>query len=333
MKIVLLICFTALSFSAFAQPKINGVALEAPPKEVDESWTIGVKQINANYVAVIPFGFSREGNASVGFNYDRQWWGEKEIGTRVNIKQAKENKLKVMLKPHLWIAGSGWVGEFGFETDDEWELWEKELTEYILFYARIAEEMDVEIYCLSTELKRSVNERPEYWINVISEVRKVYKGKLTYCSNWDNYENVTFWDKLDYIGISGYFPLVEKATPSVAELKLAWVGVKEKLEKTSKSVNRPILFTEYGYRNIDFATWKAWEVEYKKNGAEHVNNEEQVNAYQALYESLWHEKWFAGGFLWKWYLRETRFDPQQNTDWTPQNKPVEKVIREAYRVK
>ena len=47
----------------------------------------------------------------------------------------------------------------------------------------------------------------------------MYSGKLTFGANWYlEYEDVTFWDDLDYIGIQAYFPLTKKENQGVDEL-------------------------------------------------------------------------------------------------------------------
>ena len=49
----------------------------------------------------------------------------------------------------------------------------------------------------------------KYWIELIQKVRAVYQGQLTYAANYDNYQEVDFWEHLDFIGINAYFPLRE----------------------------------------------------------------------------------------------------------------------------
>ena len=60
----------------------------------------------------------------------------------------------------------------------------------------MAEEEKVDIFCIGTELEKFIEHRPAYWRELIAEVRKVYKGKLTYAANWDEYKRVPFWDAL-----------------------------------------------------------------------------------------------------------------------------------------
>jgi len=61
-----------------------------------------------------------------------------------------------------------------------------------------------------------------------------------------------------------------------------------------------------------------------------VNLEGQVNATQALFDEFWKEEWFAGGFIWKWFHAHERVGGEQDSQFTPQNKPVEETVRQFY---
>ena len=67
----------------------------------------------------------------------------------------------------------------------------------MLTYAAAAEEGNAELLCIGTELEEFVKKRPQYWRKLIQEIRGVYKGKLTYAANWDEYQQVPFWDAVD----------------------------------------------------------------------------------------------------------------------------------------
>lgn len=310
--------------------KINGVSLVSPPRAIDAKTMGQVNRINAEWVAVIPYGFSRAGQPSVSFNKGGQWWGERMEGTRKLIEYAQENELKVMLKPHVWVMGEGWTGDYTLETEAEWEVWEKDFSKYIVSYATIADSMNVEILCIGTEYRTPAKERPEFWKKLITEVRQVYDGKITYAANWDNYTNITWWDQVDYIGIDAYFPLVEGDSPSVQEIKDGWTPIKKELSSFSKKWEKPILFTEYGFQSANGAAGKHWEVD--QNDAAKANQEVQSNAYEATFQALEKEDWYLGGFLWKWHfsLNKDRIRP---TTWTPQNKKAEQTIAKWYSKK
>ena len=157
--------------------------------------------------------FQEKGEPQVSYDSDRQWWGERTEGTIKLIEYAKQENLCVMLKPHIWVLGQGWCGEFNLDTEEEWKVWENNYRSYILHFAMIADSFDVEMICIGTEYRIPARERPEYWKQLIREIKEVYKGEITYAANWDNYENISWWNQLDYIGIDAYFPIVNSQNP------------------------------------------------------------------------------------------------------------------------
>lgn len=307
--------------------KINGVNFVSTRSAINSNHIIPIKEVNANYLAAIPYSFTRGNSPEVFFDTEGQWYGETIDGTINIIQEAKKKGLKTMIKPHIWVRGQGWAGEFELSNEDDWLKWEKQFDNYILTYAKLADSLNVELFCMATEFRMVVRKRPQYWENLIDKIRKVYKGKLTYAANWDNYTAVTFWDKLDYIGIDAYFPLLHETTPSTESLEEAWKPVKDSLHYLSKKYNRPILFTEYGYQSVDFGAGKHWEIDHSNSV---VNQETQKNAYEALYKAFWGEDWFAGGFLWKWFPNHESAGGVNNKRFTPQNKSVQQVIKEYY---
>lgn len=324
--IISLIGLSAWLLNSEPTEKINGVSLVSPPRQIESTKLDELKAINAGWVAVIPYGFSESGKGNVTFDHDRQWWGEKTKGTGQLIRFAKERGLKIMLKPHVWVRGEGWTGDYTLSTEEDWKVWETDFSRYILNHARIADSLDVEMLCIGTEYRTPAKERPEFWRGLIKKVRNEYSGKITYASNWDNYMNITWWDEVDYIGIDSYFPLAEGDSPSLEEMKAGWIPLKTDLEEFSKRWMKPILFTEYGFQSVKGGAGKHWEVD---KAIENADMEVQSKAYEATFQSLWNEPWFAGGFLWKWHLT-TRGAERNKTRFTPQGKPAENVISKWY---
>ncbi len=302
--------------------KIHGVNFVSTNNSVTPENFKSLEKINANWVAIIPFSYMKDNDATVYFNSSWQWFGETPEGTVNYIQSAKANKLKTLIKPHIWPA-NGWIGELDFKTDQEWGKFEETYQTYILTFAKIAQEQQAEMFCIGVELKKIVRKRPQYFIKLIKEVKKVYKGQITYAANWDNYQNITFWNDLDHIGIDGYFPISIDKTPSVEKAIEKWSSINTELEEFSKKLKKPILFTEYGYRNIDYAGKQPWIDDQQPS----LNNEAQSNLYSAFYESIWKKKWFTGGFLWKWYPNHSTSGGKNNNRFTPQNKPVEEIIK------
>lgn len=327
LSIVAYLSFNGRSIAApQSKVPINGVSLVSPPQKVSPSLFGGVEKTYANWVALIPFGFSRKGQPNVSYDHERQWWGERSDGTCELIKCSQDYDLKVLLKPHVWVMGQGWPGEYDLTTEEDWQVWEQGYRKYILNYARIADSMKVDMFCVGTEFRIAGVKREAFWRKLIQEVRQVYQGPLTYASNWDNYDKIQFWDELDYIGIDAYFPVSEEPAPTVAELEAGWQPIKKELERFSKQVDRPMLFTEYGYQSLMGTAGKHWEID---KGSDAINMQAQADAYQALYNVFWDESWFAGGFLWKWHLRKDYGGPA-NGAFTPQGKTAESVIKSHF---
>ena len=330
----LLVVFSLLVLGAVAmvlQPvkdtiRINGASVVNPPRKITSEKMGEVKRINAGWVALIPYAFSRDGEPQVSFDHSNQWWGEHTDGNSQLIQYAHNHGLKVMVKPHVWARGAGWVGDFDLETEEKWQIWERDYTKYILNHAIKADSMNVELFCIGTEYRIPAKERPQFWRSLIKQVREVYKGKITYASNWDNFQNITWWDEVDYIGVDAYFPLAEGRHPTVEEIKKGWQPIKQILSVFSEKWNKPILFTEYGFQSANGAAGSHWEVDKSESSA---NPQLQADAYEATFQALENEEWWAGGFFWKWHFT-SRYGRWRGTEWTPQNKPAEEVIARWY---
>lgn len=212
-------------------------------------------------------------------------------------------------------------------TEEDWQVWEKDYEKYILDYVALAHALQVEIFCIGTEYRIAVKERPDYWRQLISKARKIYNGKITYAANWDNYRNIDFWQELDYIGINAYWSLSANKTPTAEELAKAWQPIKNELSDFSKQNNKPVMFTEYGYQSIDYAANGHWNL---SADSLQVNTIGQANAYEALYQVFWQESWFAGGFLWKWFPGHLNAGGMDNKRFTPQRKHAEKTIQQHF---
>lgn len=329
-KVLLVLCIIMHVQPVSSQTlPMKGITLVAPPSPIGQAEMDALKKVNTEWIALVPFGFSKGINhPKLRYNLDGQWWGEKEDGIIECIRLAHINNIKVMLKPQVYIHGS-WVGDVAFDNEADWKEWEDRYSEFIHFYAKLAADNDVELFCVGTEYKLAVQQRPEYWKRLIAEIRSYYNGKLIYSSNWDGYDKVPIWDELDYIGISAYFPLTQQKTPNKNNLVKKWKPVKKKLKKFSEAHNKKLVFTEYGYLSIDKCAWKSWELE-KGVKQKPINQKAQANAYHALLKTFMKEEWWGGGFLWKWFPDGMGHEGYPERDYTPQGKLSEDVIREWY---
>ncbi|WP_299013150.1 glycoside hydrolase [uncultured Polaribacter sp.] len=305
--------------------KINGISFVAARDSISKKHIIPVQKAQGNFVALMPYSYIRNiAIPKIEFNTHREWFGETENGLLQYGKEFKKVGIQIMIKPHLWLRRGGFTGDLKPTTEENWRLLETSYKRYIITYAKAAQNLNASILCIGTELEEFVKERPDYWLNLIKEIRGIYKGKLTYAANWDEYKRVTFWSELDYIGIDAYFPLSDKKSPTIAEYELGWKRHKDEIKRIQQKFNKPILFTEYGYRSIDFNGKEPWQANRVQGN---VNLQAQSNALQAIHNQFWQEEWFAGGFIWKWFHRHNKVGGASNNRFTPQNKPAEKLLR------
>ncbi|AUC75167.1 glycoside hydrolase family 113 [Olleya sp. Bg11-27] len=311
--------------------KINGVSFVAHRDSITQKNIDPLVNINANYASIMPFGVIKDlAHPEISYGSERQWFGETKIGGKQYVKALKKDNIKIMLKPQIWV----WRGEFtGFITmksEADWKILETTYSKYILEFAQVAQDSNAEIFCIGTELEKFVEQRPDYWTDLIKKVRAIYKGKLTYAANWNEYLKTPFWEQLDYIGIDAYFPVSDSKTPTIEECLAGWVKHKKNIKAFSEKYGKPILFTEFGYRSIDYAGKAPWTVDRIESK---VNLDAQSNTTKALFQTFWKEDWFAGGFVWKWFINHDRVGGIENNRFTPQNKPAEQVIKSQYNIK
>lgn len=324
-----ILCLLQFSCSSQATKKINGVSFVASREEVAQEHIDAVLAVHANHAAVMPFGFIRNiSSPQIIHNTDRQWFGETKMGAKQYVDMLHKNGISVLIKPQIWISQGEFTGTLKMDSEEDWKLLEASYEDFIVTYAELAEETKADIFCIGTELEQFVKNRPRFWSELIAKIRKVYKGKLTYAANWDEYTRTPFWDEIDYIGIDAYFPLSEDKHPTKEGLKKGWQKWKPAMAALSKEKGKPVLFTEFGYRSMNYTAKKPWLVD--RHEAE-VNLEAQVNATQTIFEEFWTEDWFAGGYVWKWFIAHEKAGGAEDNRFTPQNKPAEKILKEWYQ--
>lgn len=310
-----------------ASKKINGISLVASRDSLNPKEITPILDINANATALMPYAFlNTERAPKLYFNQKRQWYGETAEGIEQAVKLLHKKDLQVMIKPQIWLRNGNFTGDLDLKTEENWKKFEKDYHDFILLYAKIAAKNNAEYFCIGTELFGFVKERPVFWRNLIAELRNFYHGKLLYAENWDKVNQVNFWIELDYIGVDAYFPISEKASPSEKEIADGWEDHLDQLENLSDKYGKKILFTEYGYRSNDFALKEPWNSSRRNNSP---NHNLQARALKVVYEKIWGQNWFAGGFLWKWHQHENS-GGLENDRFTPQNKPAEKVVKNYY---
>lgn len=309
--------------------KQKGVCWVASRQPIGALEIEALAKTNTRWISQTPFAWqSGAADPTISMNTSNKgWWGESDEGIEVTTRIAKEKGIQTMLKPHLWVR-NGWPGDIAMKTEEDWQLWFQQYETFILHYARLAQQNQIEILCIGTELQQTT-ERDADWRNIIQKIREVYGGKLIYAANFhDEFEKVQFWDELDYIGIQGYFPLASLNKPSLETLKKGWEKPMAALLAVYKKFSRPIIFTEVGYRSSEDAAIEPWKWP-QQNADVKSCVETQALCYQAFFETVWQKDWVAGAYFWKWYPH----GPQRmaEIDFTPQGKLAETVLTRYYK--
>jgi hypothetical protein len=245
------------------------------------------------------------------------------------IERAHSLGLKVLLKPHLDLSHdpAHWRGEIGsvFATQAEWKAWFESYAAMINQYAVLAETHGADMFCAGTELQGTTS-RAEDWRAVLAGIRSRFYGPVVYAANHSGEETgLTWWDAVDIIGVDGYYPLAEAPRPTLDELKSAWVPLRERLAGLASRWNKPIVFTEIGYRSISGTASHPWDWQIQGT----VDLLEQATAYLAVKESFEGLSWFAGLFWWSWGTDPYEGGPC-DVNFTPHDKPAEAVVRTWY---
>jgi hypothetical protein len=242
----------------------------------------------------------------------------------------------------------------------------------LLQNARLAQQSGAGILLIGTELGGLITGEPRfrpYFVDMIDSVRKLYGGKLTlatqvsthvdgydspngpgcidrktgrnWCMSTDEASFVTFWDKLDYVGIDAYANLTSASHPTVDQLRAAWHHDKDgrdflgKVEAIARKGGKPLLITEMGAASVDGAQecMGCWGT------GTPVNNEIQARIYEASIDAICEDATamnLAGILLWSVdAFPDTQAKQAPNgidpTGFTFQGKPAEQFVRAAFR--
>jgi len=167
------------------------------------------------------------------------------------------------------------------------------------------------MFCVGTEFTRLSIEKPDYWRSLIREVKSVYSGKITYAANW--------------------YKEYEEENPEVVELSEGWKKHLPAIKSVQERYNRKVLFTEMGYKSASDGAIKPWEwIDYSSDHSCIYSLETQANCYQAFFESVWGQDWFAGVHLWQFRGDFKDRKGKINVDFNPQGKPAEGVITKGF---
>lgn len=249
------------------------------------------------------------------------------------VERAHEKRVKVCLKPMLNSEDGMWRAHIGFpdlnmsDMDIYWKEWFKSYTAFLLHYAELAEELNCEMLCIGCEML-GTEHRKEDWTTLINTIRKVYKGKLVYNTNHGHEDSAEWFDKLDYIGTSAYYPVGAQGITREQMMK-EWEKIKWRLNAIAEDRKKKYIFMEIGCRSAKNCSTMPWD--FSDLNTE-WNEEEQALFYETCLNTFLPEKNFAGVFWWDWgtFMYSDRESAEKNIGYDIHLKAAEQVVKNKY---
>lgn len=203
---------------------------------------------------------------------------------------AHDRGMRVFWKPAVNCLDGTWRARISFFDQDvpcetKWSGWFASYQAFQLHFAALAQQAGADMLILGCEMTQAERREAE-WRRLIAAVRSVYAGAVSY--NCDKYgeEHVSWWDALDVIASSGYYPIGQ------IDQNL------DRIEPVVQHFQKPFFFAEAGCMQVSGAAAipNNWELQ----GA--PDPEEQARWYNALLTACQARPWFDGTAFWDWPL-------------------------------
>lgn len=238
------------------------------------------------------------------------------------IRQAREMRLKVLVKPHLWVNNAR-PGEARMADDQGWRRWFTAYNAALVAMARVAQEAGAEAFSIATAI-RAANTRPE-WRETIAAVRQVFRGRLiSVAADLEDAEAFPHWPLLDAVGLRIYRPL--GADDRSEDWALPIAREAERLDRLAQRARKKIWVAELGIRSAAGAA---------ANPIASVEERPSLPDQRVQAEAL--ARWLRrldrpsveAVLLWRWFSDASR-GAEFDTDFTPQGKLAEGVLLHAW---
>ncbi|WP_438444043.1 glycoside hydrolase family 113 [Gorillibacterium sp. sgz5001074] len=239
---------------------------------------------------------------------------------RAAAAMARKHGLKICLKPVVNCRNGVWRAHISFFEQDvpgepTWKEWFRSYGAFMVHYAELAEELGCELFCVGCEMVQ-MDRYADAWRSLVEDVREVYSGPVTY--NCDKYQEdrVSWWDAVDVISSSGYYP------------EGSWEEQLERIGRNVRAHGKPFLFLEGGCpsRTGSSRMPNDWSLPGQ------ADEEEQAAYYRSMFGAVAeHADWLRGFMLWDWPARLYPLEEAAaNRDYCMYGKSAEPVVRDAY---
>jgi hypothetical protein len=238
--------------------------------------------------------------------------------------------MKVMFKIHMETYDEPWRAQIDPANRGEWF---RRHGDMLVHYGQIAQATGVDIISIGQEMIKTTADElhPENtagWINMITRLRAVYAGKLTYGAHGNGNEDyqILFWDRLDIIGSGPYYSLDLDPNRPIESMMESWQHWDHTdILPLAQRYNKPYMFVEIGYRSIAGSNEDPWN--WARLGPPDMTT--QAQTYEALLRYWQDQPHYAGTIWWNWNVNPNA-GGHNDTRYTPQNKPAEEVLRQYW---
>jgi hypothetical protein len=264
------------------------------------------------------------------------------------IAQAESLGLSVMVRPLIDFLDPAIIAPYGV---GDWRqtyqptnvaAFFASYQQMIVAEAEVAQQNGAQMLSIGAELDQLAGAQYlPYWTAIISAVRAVFSGQLTYSASWNTASNVSFWNLLDYEGIDCYVPLSNAANPTLQDLVDGWTDLAtpssnpgayavignqspiQYFDSLAAQSGKPLLFTELGYANDSGA---AADPSASGNSPDPTL---QADLYQAFFQA-WAQSGSSsliGTYFWEWDPNGSTSNVGPGIDsFSPQNSPAQNVV-------
>lgn len=298
-----------ITFASFARKGL--LASEEAHRSLDNL----VACTNANLIIIVPFGLQETAH-SEKIEYDMTC-GDEELAEFIDY--AHKKGLMVALKPTVNCRNGTWRAHINFFDEDvpcepKWCNWFSSYTDFQLHFARIAEKAGCEMFIAGCEMVQTQRREAE-WRKLIGDIKSVYSGPVSY--NTDKYQehNVSWWDCVDIISSSGYYPIND------------WENQLDRIEKVVKKYGKPFFFAESGCMSVKGSNLVPNDWSVKGD----VDLQGQADWYKAMFAACEKRDWVKGFGVWDWAGRQYSVqDAVTHGGYDIYAKPAEQVVAEFY---
>lgn len=288
-----------------------------------------LERMGVNWVSITPFGRVWDlQSTEILMDFEAPYEDNREAVREV-VAQAHARGMRVLLIPHLWVDTGGWRGEIDPGSPEGWAAYQQAYRGFVTAWARDAALAGVDALSIGVECKSWSGRFGEYWRSLISEIRQIYGGLLTYSANWDEARDVIFWDQLDLIGINAFYPLASHNGASFDEYVEGALRARDGVVELAGTLEMPVLFVEVGYTTRRDAAVEPWLWPDDMQGVV-IDEAEQARALLASFRAFVPEPWFTGFFVWRYYADLDDVSQEAIWGFSPHGKRAERVLDRVF---